>query len=282
MFSTAAKACVPLVLVGDVGVEQRQVELDVHGLLEQLARQVHARLRGVDVLVEVQHQVVRDDRVAGREERDQALDQVPLGRRSASRRSATSVCEVDLLDRPRVLDRVPVHRRRSAGSASAAASGRAPGRAGSWRWSWSVRSWWSLAGLAALGVLERAGDCLGLAHDGQVGDDRGGAHGRLLRSASPGATAGSTSSSARSSRRRGTSTRACRSSGLGDEQVQRLALVDERRPRGRHVDQRPLRQLPGGAEQHAHVLGQLRDALHGAFGPLDARRGRRRSTGRAP
>ncbi len=44
--SIAAKACVPLGVVGDVGVEQGQVELDVDGLLEQLARQVQPAPRG--------------------------------------------------------------------------------------------------------------------------------------------------------------------------------------------------------------------------------------------
>ncbi len=41
----------------------------------------------------------------------------------------------------------------------------------------------------------------------------------------------------------------------GDEQVERLALVDVRRARGRHVDQGPLRQLPGGAEQRRTSSG---------------------------
>ena len=62
-------------------------------LFVELARQVHARLGRVDVPVEVQHQVVRDDRVAGREEGDQPLDQVPLGGRHPLRRSPTSVAK---------------------------------------------------------------------------------------------------------------------------------------------------------------------------------------------
>jgi hypothetical protein len=65
--------------VRDVAVEQRQVELDVERFLVELAREVHPRLGRVDVLVEVQHEVVRDDRVAGREERDEALHEVLLG-----------------------------------------------------------------------------------------------------------------------------------------------------------------------------------------------------------
>ena len=79
-------------LVGHVGVEQVQIELDVHGLLEQLPGQVEPALRGVDVLVEVEHQVVGDDGVAGGEERHQP------GRPGAARparavsRSARSEC----------------------------------------------------------------------------------------------------------------------------------------------------------------------------------------------
>ena len=81
MFSIAANASRALGVVGQVGVEQGQVELDVHGLLEQLPGQVQPGLGRVDVLVEVEHQVVGDDRVAGGEERHQPVDQVPLGRR---------------------------------------------------------------------------------------------------------------------------------------------------------------------------------------------------------
>ena len=67
-------------VVGQVGVEQGQVELDVYGLLEQLPGQVEAGFRRVDVLVEVEHEVVRDDRVAGGEERDEPVDEMSFGR----------------------------------------------------------------------------------------------------------------------------------------------------------------------------------------------------------
>src|SRR3546814_1982021 len=63
----------------------------------------------VDVLVEVEHQVVGDDRVAGGEERDQALDQVPLGRAEPGLQVAGVEREVDLLHRPGVADGVAVH-----------------------------------------------------------------------------------------------------------------------------------------------------------------------------
>ena len=92
MFSIAANACARSLRIGHVGVEQRQVELHVQRFLVQLPRQVHARFGRVDVLVQVEHQVVGDDRIAGGEERDQALDQVPLGRRHALvRRSLRSI-----------------------------------------------------------------------------------------------------------------------------------------------------------------------------------------------
>ena len=90
MFSIGVERRGALVLVGDVGVEQRQVELDVQRLFVQLARQEHAGLGRVDVLVEVEHEVVRHDRVAGGEERDEAVDQVPLGRQQLACRSVTS------------------------------------------------------------------------------------------------------------------------------------------------------------------------------------------------
>ena len=70
----------PLVVVGQVGVEQRQVELHVQRLLVQLAGQEQPGLGGVDVLVQVEHEVVGDDRVAGGEEGDEPADEVPLGR----------------------------------------------------------------------------------------------------------------------------------------------------------------------------------------------------------
>ena len=97
----------PLVVVGQVGVEQRQVELHVQRLLEQLAGQEQPGLGGVDVLVQVEHEVVGDDRVAGGEEGDEAADQVALGREQLAQVDEV-VGEVDLLDRPRVADRGPV------------------------------------------------------------------------------------------------------------------------------------------------------------------------------
>jgi len=75
----------------------------------ELARQVHARFRGIEVLVQVQHQVVRHDRVAGGEERDQAMDQVLIGRRHLLVQVGDVDLEIDLLHRPGVLDGVAVH-----------------------------------------------------------------------------------------------------------------------------------------------------------------------------
>ncbi len=97
----------PVLGIGQVGVEQRQVELDVHGLLEQLPGQVEPGLGGVDVLVEAQHHVVGDDRVTGGEEGDQTADHVPLAVAELGEVGDVGV-QVHLLDGPGVLDRVAV------------------------------------------------------------------------------------------------------------------------------------------------------------------------------
>ena len=188
-----------VVRVGEVGVQQRQIELDVHGLLEELAGQVQPRLGGVDVLVERQHEVVGDDRVTGREERDQPADHVLLARRQLGEVGDVGV-EVDLLDGPGVLDRVPVAlvEVRVAHGAQGQLEARVE--------QVLVRSLGSLlAGLAGLGVFEGAGD----APRGRWPAVRewGGGRGRRRRgrSGSPGASAGSTSSSGPASRRTRTS-----------------------------------------------------------------------------
>src|SRR5690606_13835166 len=62
-----------------------------------------------DVLVQVQHEVVGHDRIAGGEERDQALDQVALGWRHLPSQVTDVRRKVDLLDGPRVFDGSPVH-----------------------------------------------------------------------------------------------------------------------------------------------------------------------------
>ncbi len=95
----------PVALLRQVGVQQVQVELHVHGFLEQLPGQVQACFGGVDVLVQVEHQVVGDDGVAGGEERDQPVDQVPFGGGQLAEVGQVGV-QVDFLDRPGVLDRV--------------------------------------------------------------------------------------------------------------------------------------------------------------------------------
>ncbi|MDF2696288.1 MAG: hypothetical protein K0S65_4671 [Labilithrix sp.] len=59
--------------------------------------------------VEVQDEVVRDDRVAGREEGDQALDEMAFRVRHLALQIERVGREVDLLDGPGVLDRVLVH-----------------------------------------------------------------------------------------------------------------------------------------------------------------------------
>ncbi len=79
--------------VGDVVVEQGQVELDVQRLFVELARQVHPGFGGVDVLVQVEHQVVRHDRVAGREERHETATRGASRRASACDRRSTRSSE---------------------------------------------------------------------------------------------------------------------------------------------------------------------------------------------
>ncbi|MNI38245.1 hypothetical protein D3C73_923780 [compost metagenome] len=98
-----------LVRIRQVVVQQGQVELHVQRFFIQLARQVHARFGRVQVLVQVQHQVVGHDRIAGGEERDKTMDQVTLARRHLAVQVADVDLEVDLFHRPGVLDRIPVH-----------------------------------------------------------------------------------------------------------------------------------------------------------------------------
>src|SRR6185369_508295 len=78
-------------------------------LLVELPRQVQARLGRVDVFVEVEHQVVGDDRVARGEEGDQPLHQMAVGVAHAAGEVGDVGGEVDLLDGPGVLDGVAVH-----------------------------------------------------------------------------------------------------------------------------------------------------------------------------
>ncbi len=56
-----------------------------------------------------------------------------------------------------------------------------------------------------------------------------------------------------------------------DEEVERLALIEEGSAVGGHVDERAHQDLPGGAVDGADVGGQLLDALHRALGDLDPR-----------
>ncbi|MCY1456832.1 hypothetical protein D9M71_740780 [compost metagenome] len=61
------------------------------------------------MLVQVQHQVVGHDRIAGGEERNQAVDQVALARRHLAMQVADVDLEVDFFHGPGVLDRVAIH-----------------------------------------------------------------------------------------------------------------------------------------------------------------------------
>ena len=101
MLSTAANAAARSDCSG--------IELHVQRLFVQLPREEHAGLGRVDVFVEVQNQVVRHDRVAGGEERDDAIHQVALGGQQPVVQVGKVVGEVDLLDGPGVADGVAVH-----------------------------------------------------------------------------------------------------------------------------------------------------------------------------
>ena len=56
-------------MVRDVGIQESEVELHMHGFFIKLARKIHPRFRRVDVLIQIQHQVVGYDRISGGEER---------------------------------------------------------------------------------------------------------------------------------------------------------------------------------------------------------------------
>ena len=92
-----------------VRVQQGQIELNVERLFIELARQIHPPFRAVDVLVQVQHQVVRNDRVAGCEEGNQAVDQVLLGGRHLVLQVGDILREINLFNGPCVLNRVAIH-----------------------------------------------------------------------------------------------------------------------------------------------------------------------------
>ena len=104
--------CERLVALGrlrNIGVEQREVELHVQCFLIQLAREVHACFGRIHVLVQVQHQVVRHDRVAGGEERDQTMDQVAIRVGHLLVEVRRIEREIHFLHRPRVADRRAIH-----------------------------------------------------------------------------------------------------------------------------------------------------------------------------
>jgi hypothetical protein len=99
----------------------------VHGFFKQLAREVEARHRRVDVFVEVEDEVVGDDGITCREEGYETLDDVDLGRGDLRFEVCEVGLEVDLFDGPGVLDAVAEHvvedreRHRTKGEAGAQA-----------------------------------------------------------------------------------------------------------------------------------------------------------------
>ncbi|MNX63799.1 hypothetical protein D3C86_948080 [compost metagenome] len=77
-------------------------------LVEELLAQEHPKLGGVDVLVEVEHEVMRHDIVGRGEEGHQALDEMGLLGADAIAQVCDVHREVDLVGRPDVLEGVPV------------------------------------------------------------------------------------------------------------------------------------------------------------------------------
>ncbi len=95
----------PLGLVGHIGVQQRQVELHVDGFLEELPGQVQPPFRRVDVLIQIQHEVVRHDGVTGGKERDKPGNEVAFGRCEPPEVGQVRV-QIYFLHGPRVADGV--------------------------------------------------------------------------------------------------------------------------------------------------------------------------------
>ena len=63
----------------------------MNGFFKELAREIEPRFGRIDVLIEIEHEVVGDDGVAGGEKGDEALDEMNLGGREARLRSTRSV-----------------------------------------------------------------------------------------------------------------------------------------------------------------------------------------------
>ncbi len=154
--------------------------------------------------------------------------------------------EVDLLDGPGVLDRVAVAlvegrvAHRAQGQAHAGVEAAVTGLTG---------------GSQDLGVLQGAGD--GLWSEAPVeGPARSPAG-----CGSRGASAGSTWSSGPTSRRGGTSSDSLPMVGLAMNRLSDWLWSMYGLAGGGHVDQGALRELPGGAEQGAHIAGRSGQTL---------------------
>ena len=96
-------------MIGNVVVEESEIELHVQRLLEQLPGQVHARFGCVDVLVQAQDQIVRHNGIAGGEERYETLDEVAIGRAHAPLHVTQINLKIDFFHAPGILDGGTVH-----------------------------------------------------------------------------------------------------------------------------------------------------------------------------
>ena len=225
------------------------------------------------MLVEVEHQVVGHDRVAGGEERDQPRDQVPLGVGEPLQVLEVGV-QVDLLDGPGVLDGVAVavvevrvaHRPQGqvharveqhpvgvGGRVGSVVTGRPRSSRGSpaSRRAASLVAWY---GRRTAGHDDRVARPM----RGGLLDPRRRARAQVVGGLEPGLPGVQVHRGELADRR------------PRDEQVERLALVDER-PSAR----RPCRSAPAAAaprrcgRARRTSSGSAVDALHRALGPLD-------------
>ena len=74
-----------------MGVEQRQVKLYVQGLFVKLNVKDTSSPRASYMLVKIEHEIVRDDRITGRKKCNEPVDKVSFGGVIFERKSTTSI-----------------------------------------------------------------------------------------------------------------------------------------------------------------------------------------------
>src|SRR5216683_2920065 len=103
------ECCRTRIWIRHVVVEQSQVELHMHSLFEELPRKIQPRLGRVDVLVQIEHEIVRYDRISRREEGDKPLDEMDLSRRQARAKVYQIGREIDLFHSPCIANTILEH-----------------------------------------------------------------------------------------------------------------------------------------------------------------------------